>query len=229
MDDLTSRPDAVAVLQAQGLAARRGTETLFQGLDCTLQPGQVLWLRGANGSGKTTLLRVVAGLLQPDAGSLSWGGVPLTQSPQYPRGLVYIGHTQGLKDDLTALEALTFLVRLHGRDCTPVQAQDALRRLDMHHRRHLPVRTLSQGQKKRVALARLAMEAEASLWVLDEPLDALDDRGIACVQALLAEHVARGGSILMTSHIPLTLAGVSVQELLLDTLAPRKRQPRMAA
>jgi len=203
------------VLRAEQLTVRRGTEVLFQALDFELQPGQMTWLRGANGSGKTSLLRVVAGLAQADSGRLLWGGVPLSQAEDYRAKLTYLGHANGLKDDLTAMESLEFLTALHGRPYRPERLRAALGHMGVAHRRTLPVRWLSQGQRRRVALARLALQtADApGLWVLDEPFDALDDAGVACVQGLLVQHVQRGGAVLFTSHIPVAPPGIALQTL----------------
>ena len=158
-----------------------------------------MWIRGHNGSGKTTLLRVVAGLSSPDHGEVSFDGA--TRAADARR--VYIGHANGLKDDLTVTEALRFLAGLHGRPSDAASAELALKRLGMHHRRRAFVRTLSQGQRRRVALARLALEESPDLWVLDEPYDALDTAGINTVDGLLCEHLARGGGVLLTSHLEL--------------------------
>ena len=174
------------------------------------QSGQLIWLRGANGSGKTSLLRIVAGLSHADEGRIS---LEAEGVGTFRRRLVYIGHTNGLKDDLTALEALEFLARLHGRASDQEGLHAALRRLAIHHRRHVAVRTLSQGQRRRVALSRLALEREPGLWVLDEPFDSLDAEGIAAINGLLHEHVGRGGCVVMTSHVPLSLAGVNIRQL----------------
>ena len=200
-------------IRAHDLGVRRGREVLFQSLNVTLQPGQCVWLRGSNGSGKTSLLRVLAGLAQPDSGQVLCNEQPLRQSPPYPAQLLYLGHANALKDDLTASEALRFLSALQGRNCTPLQLQAALRRLGVFHRRKLLVRLLSQGQRRRVALARLALQDQAAVWLLDEPFDALDDAGIAVVLTLLQENLARGGSVLFTSHIAVRSDSISVVEL----------------
>lgn len=206
-------------LQAAGVTGGRGSERLFKDLNFSIAPGELVWLRGQNGSGKTTLLRLVTGLSTPEAGQITWNGVPLRKSPDYRAELVYLGHHNGLKDDLTALECLRFLTQLHGRAVTEAQIESALRRMGIHHRRNLPVRVLSQGQRKRVALARLALESTAGLWVLDEPFDALDDSGVSLVNSLLQEHALRGGSALLTSHISLKIEGAQVRELMLVALA----------
>ncbi len=204
------------VMRAQALAVRRGTEVLFKALDFELPGGQLTWLRGSNGSGKTSLLRVVAGLARADSGDLHWNGVPLNQAEDYRAKLLYLGHANGLKDDLTALESLQFLTRIHGRSYSPAVLEAGMRRLGVAHRRKLPARMLSQGQRRRVVLTRLALETAPGFWVLDEPFDALDDAGVALVQELFHENVRRGGSVLFTSHIPIAAAGVPIQELTLQ-------------
>ena len=194
------------VLAASGLACRRGDRLLFEGLDFALQPGQIVWVRGRNGQGKTSLLRLLAGLSTPAAGAITWGGVPLRAAgAAFEQRLVYLAHANALKEDLTVLESLQFLLRLHGREVSHAALEDALRRLNLHSRRGAPVRTLSQGQRRRVALARLLVEPAASLWVLDEPYDALDAEGSAVLDAVLSSHAQRGGSVVLTSHLALAV------------------------
>ncbi len=218
MGDPLTRPEVLphSMLQAIGVTGVRGSERLFQNLSFSIGSGELVWLRGTNGSGKTTLLRLVTGLAAPESGSITWNGEPVRNSPDYRSALVHLGHHNGLKDDLTALESLRFLCQLHGREVTAETLDDALRTMGIHHRRHLPSRVLSQGQKKRVALARLVLENQPGLWVLDEPFDALDDSGAAIVNSLLQGHVQRGGSVLLTSHIPVQMDGIAVRELALD-------------
>lgn len=207
------------MLQASTVTGVRGTERLFQNLGFSIGASDLVWLRGKNGSGKTTLLRLITGLAAPEAGSITWNGEAVRKSVDYRSALVHLGHHNGLKDDLTALESLRFLCQLHGRAVAADTLDDALRTMGIHHRRHLPCRVLSQGQKKRVALARLVLESQPGLWVLDEPFDALDDSGATIVNGLLQGHVRRGGSVLLTSHIPVRIEGVKVRELTLDGLA----------
>jgi heme exporter protein A len=164
-----------------------------------------MWLRGQNGQGKTSLLRLMVGLSEPDQGRLTWGKSSPTSHPGTQGDVVYVGHANALKDDLTVIESLRFLACLHGRDDSPQALTHALQRLGMVARAKSPVRTLSQGQRRRVALARLVLERSPLLWVLDEPFDALDAGGVDVVNALLREHVARQGSVFLTSHVPLSL------------------------
>jgi heme exporter protein A len=184
------------VVAASDLACRRGERILFRGLNLAVRPGEIVWVRGANGQGKTSLLRLLAGLARPEAGRIEHGA---------DRERVYVGHANALKDDLTVAESLMFLSRLHGFDTGAEAHERALRRFGLFSRRNAPVRTLSQGQRRRVALARLCTAPATALWLLDEPFDALDAEGVDALNALLAEHAARGGSVLLTSHVPLSL------------------------
>ncbi len=200
---LNGTPAATTPLPALRLvdvACRRGDRLLFTGLTETLGPGELLWLRGGNGRGKTSLLRLVAGLATPEHGRILWGDDPIRRNEAFAARLVYIAHANALKDDLTATESLAFLARVHARDAGAPALRAALGRLGLAGRERTPVRSLSQGLRRRVALARLALETAPSLWVLDEPFDALDVAGTATLHALLAAHRARGGSVLLTSH-----------------------------
>ncbi len=201
MSVLSDNPDfAVAHVTVRGLACQRGERRLFSNLAFSAGPGQIVWIRGANGQGKTTLLRTLAGLSAPEAGEIAWQD----STPQ--RRLVYLAHANALKEDLTVAESLRFLLALAGDVPTSVELDDALARFGLASRRHAPVRTLSQGQRRRVALARLAVPAAPATWLLDEPFDALDAAGIETLNALLAEHARRDGCVVLTSHVPLTLA-----------------------
>lgn len=196
----------VSLLRAAGLEGQRGERVLFRQLELSLAPGDVVWLRGRNGRGKTTLLRLLAGLATPTSGVIEFRGMPLARAGAHWRHeLVYIGHANALKDDLSAIEALRFVAGLRGHAPEPRTVQQALTRLGVADRARAAVRTLSQGQRRRVALARLALPEPPALWLLDEPFDALDDVGIATLNALLAEHSARGGAALLTSHQALSL------------------------
>ncbi|MCR5883454.1 cytochrome c biogenesis heme-transporting ATPase CcmA [Rhizobacter sp. J219] len=202
-------PDHTApLLAAVGLACRRGDRVLFKGLDLAVRPGEVVWLRGANGRGKTSLLRLLAGLSTPEAGEVKRAGA-----------LLYVAHANALKEDLTVLESLRFLARLHGREVDDAALTEALRRFGMATRRHAPVRTLSQGQRRRVALSRLAMVTSPTVWVLDEPFDALDVDGIATLNDVITRHVQGGGAVVLTSHQALTLSQPLPNVLQLDEVA----------
>jgi heme exporter protein A len=187
-------------LAAIDLACRRGNRRLFAGVNFTVDAGRATWLRGRNGRGKTSLLRLAAGLSVPEAGRITWGGVPVREAEGMAQRLIYIAHASALKDDLSVTESLRFLALLHGREASAAALHSALDRIGMGARRDALVRTLSQGQRRRATLARLALERKATLWILDEPYDALDSDGIDAINGLLNEHLARGGSVLLTSH-----------------------------
>jgi heme exporter protein A len=208
---------SLPVLQATDLACHRGERALFEHLALALAPGCVVWLRGRNGRGKTSLLRLLAGLATPMTGEIRVFDQPRRRTqPEWRRGLVYIGHQNALKDDLTASEALSFLMQIGGAAPTPAQVESALQRLGVHAKRRAMVRTLSQGQRRRVSLARLALALDKPLWLLDEPFDALDADGISALNRLLGEHAARGGATLLTSHQALSLTEPAPQVFDLD-------------
>jgi len=193
------------MLEAQHLAAQRVATTLFAGVDFTLARGEVLLVTGANGSGKTTLLKMVAGLAHPAAGDLAWqGAARLPFDAETRATTLYIGHAPALKDELTAEENLRSLAMLHGGTAEPAAVRDALRAWTLDAQRALPARVLSQGQRRRVGLARLRL-VRRPLWVLDEPTTALDAAGIATLQNELGAHLDQGGVAIVATHHPLAL------------------------
>lgn len=190
---------------------------LFKRLSFELRPGQVVWLRGRNGRGKTSLLRLMAGLSTPAEGAVHCAGVSLPKADvAWRERLLFIAHANALKEDLTVGESLRFLAQIQGRDCSTAQRAEALGRLGVAALATRPVRTLSQGQRRRVALARLALPQPPSVWLLDEPFDALDDDGVQRLNGLLSEHAAAGGSALLTSHQSVRLTDPLPIELDLD-------------
>ena len=209
-------PANQAWLAARQLSVRRGERRLLAGLDLALHAGDVVWLRGTNGRGKTTLLRLLAGLCTPEEGTVLFQGRPLRGAdPAWRRELAYIGHANALKDDLLAHEALRFVAALRGAAVSAADLHAALQRLGVARQAQLPVRVLSQGQRRRVALARLALPDAPRVWLLDEPFDALDSAGIDTLEALLRAHAGAGGAALLTSHQALP-AGLATRELDLD-------------
>lgn len=204
------------LLQATGLECWRGDRCLFSGLDLALDPGEALQVVGPNGCGKTTLLRAVCGLTRAERGVLFWRGARLDGSPQaYRAELLYIGHENGLKLELTALENLRALRDLAARR-HDVSLETVLERTGLEGFEDSPVRTLSSGQRRRVALSRLLI-AQATLWLLDEPFTALDDAGAELVHALVEGHLGAGGGIIFTSHIPLSLTDGEPRRIRLDS------------
>lgn len=202
-----TRADAIASgLQVRSLAALRGERVLFAGLDFALAPGEALALTGPNGSGKTTLLRLLAGLARPLAGSIAWAGQPLGRGGEgYDGALRYIGHLPGLKPGLTAREALAFEARLLG--LPPADLETALGVFALERLANLPVRVLSAGQRRRVALTRLAL-APAALWLLDEPTTSLDAASEATLWRLAEAHLAAGGALVAATHAAIPLPGL---------------------
>jgi heme exporter protein A len=188
------------VLEACDLHCRRGTRPLFRGLAFTLGAGELLRVAGENGSGKTTLLKILCGLLDPDAGEVRWQGQPIRRlREEYARHVVFLGHAPAVKDELTAAENLAIACTLAGRPAGAEDVHEALARYGLPAD-PVPVRRLSQGQRRRAALARLALSAEAPLWLLDEPFAALDAAAARLTEALIAGHVARGGAVAYTTH-----------------------------
>ena len=189
------------MLQASELECVRGDRRLFTGISFTVQPGELLHVQGENGAGKTSLLRIVLGLAPPEKGDVRWNGTPIRALGGDYRGeLEYCGHANALKDDLSAVENARAAAALFGRSIGRDEALASLGSASIARATaELPVSSLSQGQKRRAALARLASSG-AKLWVLDEPFAALDARGIEWLSGLIEAHVARGGLALVTSH-----------------------------
>ena len=194
--------DNTRVLEAADLECERGGRTLFRGLSVVLRGGELLRVAGANGSGKTTLLKVLCGLLVPDGGEVRWQGVPIRQLHEdYSRRLVYLGHAPAVKDDLTAAENLSIACTLCGLSASPQAVREALARYGLTQA-ETPVRRLSQGQRRRAALARLLLSETVPLWLLDEPFAALDAAAARLTEELIAGHVARGNAVVYTTHQP---------------------------
>ena len=204
------------MLTAQGLACLRGDRLLFKNVSFELQAGGLLYVLGENGSGKSSLLRMLCGLGLPEAGDVLWQGNNIKHDAEaYLANLTYLGHLNGLKDDLTALENLQTSARLVGNDVTESQALAALTAIGIARCAHLPARVLSQGQKRRVALAGLWV-AKTKLWILDEPFAALDVASIAVLAAQLNAHLTNGGMAILTTHQEVAVNAHSTQTLRLS-------------
>jgi len=209
-------------LEAAQLAGARGGRALFSGLDFTVGAGEALWLRGANGSGKSSLLRMLAGLAEPAAGTVRWRGRDLhRQRDGHLRELLFIGHAPGLKDDLSASENLLFGAQLAGAPVDASAVAEALAAVGLDRVARLPVGRLSQGQRRRAALARLHLARQARLLLLDEPFAALDQASVAALVATLDRLLANGASLIYTTHQPQTLAATQLHAVDLDAHRPR--------
>ncbi|WP_407926694.1 cytochrome c biogenesis heme-transporting ATPase CcmA [Aquipseudomonas guryensis] len=199
-------------LEAQALACERDWRLLFEGLDLHLSGGTLLQVSGPNGSGKTSLLRLLAGLMQPTAGVVLLNGKSLAkQHGELGRSLVWIGHAAGIKGLLTAEENLAWLCALH----CPAEREaiwQALAAVGLRGFEDVPCHTLSAGQQRRVALARLYLDAPP-LWILDEPFTALDKQGVAQLENHLARHCEQGGIVVLTTHHTLSEKPSGYREL----------------
>lgn len=204
------------MLEVSNLACSRGDHRLFSGLSFALHSGQIMQVQGANGSGKTSLLRMLCGFMMPDEGTINWCGENTRDLEEnYYAEVLYLGHLNAIKDELSALENLLISAGLSGVELDEKEALAALRRMGLRGRERLPTKVLSQGQRRRVALARL-LASDAKLWILDEPLTALDVGAVALIQELMAEHLARQGMVIFTTHQPLQVAGVEMRSLSLS-------------
>lgn len=201
-------------LRAQNLTLTRGGRSLFANLDFTISRGEALVLRGANGSGKTSLLRVLAGLTIADGGVISCGdAIWKSASPTQRANVLYLGHANALKDEFTAAENLADGLSFDGVTVSTDNQYFALERVGLAMRRDLQARRLSQGQKRRIGLARLLL-AQKPVWLLDEPTNALDAGGVELFTEIVDEHLARGGMACIATHLTMQIHA-PVRELFL--------------
>ena len=190
------------------LSCERGGRPLFAGLGFTLEPGAAVQVLGANGAGKSTLIRTLIGSATDYRGEILWGGKPYPSSlAQMRQSLLFIGHNAGVRRGLTPLENLSWY------GARRADALAALEAVDLYGFEDALCQQLSAGQARRVALARLFLPTVASLWILDEPFAALDVRGVARLESRMEDHLAEGGSILLTSHQPVNLHPLSQVDL----------------
>ena len=193
-------------LQAYRLACARGDRQLFCDINFEIKAGEALWLAGANGSGKTSLLRLLCGLTAPVIGEVRWGGRDIQNlREEFYQDLIYFSHASSVKDDLTAWENVLIGSKLSGRKCNREYAHYALNQVGLMRAANSLTRTLSQGQRKRVALARLCIHPVPKLVILDEPFTGLDQDAIGALCGVLNQHLAQGGIVVYTTHQELTL------------------------
>jgi heme exporter protein A len=201
------------MLEALNLGCTRGTRRLFKGLNFSVNPGELIELRGANGSGKTSLLRILSGLATPAEGEVRWQGRNIRSlGEEYAGEIAYLAHQNGVKDELTALENLRVACGLSGNGLSKHEAQAVLEQVGLSRQQNLPARSLSAGQRRRVALARL-LASKATLWILDEVLTSLDDTAIQLSRLFIGGHLRTGGMAIIATHQELDLSADRVQRI----------------
>lgn len=202
------------MLEASQIECVRGNRRLFRDLSFRLEAHQALRVRGENGSGKTSLLRIVAGLSPAESGGVSWNaGNIRALGEDYLRALLFLGHSNGLKDDLSPVENLRYALVLAGVGADEPALRAALAEQGLAAIADLPVKLLSQGQKRRVALARLSFSTQKPLWILDEPFTALDAASVERLASTITKQLQRGGMVMFTTHQEVELRGTAMRTL----------------
>src|SRR6185295_10961808 len=204
------------ILEVANLECVRGDRRLFRDVSFSLNPGTLLQVTGPNGCGKTSLLRIICGLSKPESGEIKWQGAEISSLDEdYAQSITYIGHRIAVKEELNSLENLRISSGLGGSELSHNQAREALARVGLSDREHLPARFLSEGQRRRSALARL-VHGKAILWVLDEVLASLDHAAVTLVESLIGEHLSKGGLAIVATHQELHIPAGSLQRLELE-------------
>ena len=206
------RTQEVSVLKAHNLKCVKGSTELFSNIHFEVKSGEALVVEGSNGSGKTSLLRILCGFNYPADGEISWCGESIDDHEDYQQQISYIGHASGVKLDLTVLENLVFAQRLVGTNRGEEEIKEIIRSVGLFKQRNVLTRKLSAGQKRRVALARLQLE-ERKLWILDEPLTALDKDFVTQFEAVLEKHLEDKGMLIVTTHRELILPSAKLNRI----------------
>jgi len=201
-------------LNVKNLACWRNDQVLFNNLNLSLSPANVLFLQGENGSGKTSLLRILCGFRLADEGDIFWDSKSVLSNYEYFQNISYVGHKNGIKDELTVEENLNLMRSM--ATASDIQTENVLKQIGLFKRADVLTRQLSAGQKRKLALARLMM-TENSFWVLDEPFTSLDTATVEFFELLIKKHVTRGGMLILTSHHEIDLSGLSVNHLNLSS------------
>jgi len=211
---MTEKYTFTGQLSVKNLACWRNEQVLFSDLSLLLSPGNVLFLEGENGSGKTSLLRILCGFRLADEGEISWGNKPTSSMPEYFQNISYVGHKNGIKDELTVEENLNLMRSM--ATASEIITDDVLKQIGLFKKADVLSRQLSAGQKRKLALARLMM-TNNSFWVLDEPFTSLDTASVSFFEVLIKKHIARGGMLILTSHHEIDLSGLPVSHFNLSS------------
>ena len=202
-------------LEVRNLACWRNDRVLFQSLNLSLAPEQVLFLEGENGSGKTSLLRIICGFRPQDEGDIYWNSKPVSSVSEYHQNISYVGHKNGIKDELTVEENLNLMCSMATE--SGVKTEAVLKQIGLLKQADVLTRQLSAGQKRKLALARLMM-TNNSFWVLDEPFTSLDKSSVGFFEAVIKKHISEGGMLILTSHHHIDLSGLTVNRFSFSNL-----------
>jgi heme exporter protein A len=202
-----------SILEVDKVGCVRGDRRLFSDMSFKLNPGSCVQLTGPNGSGKTSLLRIICGLMEPEEGEIRWQGANIRiLGEEYFTAFTYVGHRNGVKEELTSIENLRISSGLSGSEVSPAEARDALGRIGLGGRENLAAHLLSEGQRRRLALARLVI-CKTALWVLDEVLTSLDKAAVGLISSLIEEHLNNGGMAIVATHQEMAITARSFQRV----------------